>query len=126
MIRIKSSSQIKEYQESPPSRPMKPKKKNPPPKDPGELILLAQLNKLGLTIKPVVGDGYDYLSHFFWLQILIFLKYGFRNCLFRALAYQLFGELGDHSKLRADIVNYIVEHRSYFEPFMEDDEQGLL
>ena len=44
-----------------------------------------------------------------------------RNCLFRALGDQLEGHGRNHYKHRHDVVNYMVEHREDFEPFVEDD-----
>lgn len=62
--------------------------------------LSEQLSKIGLKIRDVVGDG---------------------NCLFRALADQLDGDDSAHKRHRQDVVSYIKEHRSDFEPFIEDD-----
>ena len=49
----------------------------------------------------------------------------FRNCLFRALADQLYGNSkaigGYHLKLRRETVNYIRLHRQDFEPFVDED-----
>ena len=44
-----------------------------------------------------------------------------RNCLFRALADQLTGCAGDHKIHRRETVDFIVQHREEFEPFVEDD-----
>ena len=44
-----------------------------------------------------------------------------RNCLFRALADQLEGDMAEHSKHRQETVRFMVDHRDDFEPFVEDD-----
>ena len=44
-----------------------------------------------------------------------------RNCLFRALGDQLDGHSKHHLKHRQDVVDYMVQHRDDFEPFVEDD-----
>ena len=44
-----------------------------------------------------------------------------RNCLFRALGDQLEGHSRNHYKHRQDVVNYMIDHRKDFEPFVEDD-----
>ncbi|XP_078486998.1 OTU domain-containing protein 3-like isoform X1 [Ciona intestinalis] len=59
-----------------------------------------QLATLGLTLKDIPGDG---------------------NCLFRALADQLEGNSRRHLHHREETVSYMVEHRTDFEPFVEDD-----
>ncbi|XP_077867727.1 OTU domain-containing protein 3-like, partial [Saccoglossus kowalevskii] len=43
------------------------------------------------------------------------------NCLFRALGDQLDGHARDHLKHRQDTVQYMLDHREDFEPFVEDD-----
>ena len=45
----------------------------------------------------------------------------YRNCLFRALADQLEGHSKNHRRHRAETVKYMIEHRSDFEPFVEDN-----
>eukprot|EP00644_Phytophthora_capsici_P016716 jgi/Phyca11/122088/e_gw1.47.370.1 len=45
------------------------------------------------------------------------------NCLFRALGDQLYGDQHQHAQVRKNIVNYLEQHRSDFEPFMEDEEK---
>ena len=45
----------------------------------------------------------------------------FRNCLFRALGDQFEGHVRNHYRHRQDVVKYIVEHRTEFEPFISDD-----
>ena len=49
----------------------------------------------------------------------------FRNCLFRALADQMYGNSkcvgGFHLKLRREVVEYIRQHRDDFEPFVDED-----
>ena len=59
-----------------------------------------QLSKLGLYLHDIPGDG---------------------NCLFRALGDQLEGHQKNHFKHRCDVVEYMVEHKDNFEPFVEDD-----
>ena len=59
-----------------------------------------QLSKLGLYLHNIPGDG---------------------NCLFRALGDQLEGHQKNHFKHRCDVVEYMVEHKDNFEPFVEDD-----
>ena len=58
-----------------------------------------QLSKLGLYLHDIPGDG---------------------NCLFRALGDQLEGHQKNHFKHQCDVVEYMVEHRDTFEPFVED------
>ena len=58
-----------------------------------------QLSKLGLYLHDIPGDG---------------------NCLFRALGDQLEGHQRNHFKHRCDVVDYMVEHKEDFEPFVED------
>ena len=49
----------------------------------------------------------------------------FRNCLFRALADQMYGNSksvgGFHLKLRREVVESIRQHRDDFEPFVDED-----
>ncbi|KAF4032050.1 OTU-like cysteine protease domain-containing protein [Phytophthora infestans] len=45
------------------------------------------------------------------------------NCLFRALADQLYGDQHQHEDVREKIVSYLEQHRDDFEPFMEDEEK---
>ncbi|XP_013926849.1 PREDICTED: OTU domain-containing protein 3 [Thamnophis sirtalis] len=59
-----------------------------------------QLRALGLRLREVPGDG---------------------NCLFRALGDQLEGHSRNHLKHRQDTVAYMIQQRSDFEPFVEDD-----
>jgi len=59
-----------------------------------------QLLGLGLFLKQIPGDG---------------------NCLFRALGDQLTGNPQDHYKHREEVVQYMLDHRADFEPFVEDD-----
>jgi OTU domain-containing protein 3 len=63
--------------------------------------LLDRVGELGLCIAYVEGDG---------------------NCLFRALALQLWGDESLWHRSREEIVDYIKEHREHFECFIEDDE----
>lgn len=42
------------------------------------------------------------------------------NCLFRALADQLEGDMSQHMRHRREIVSFITQHRREFEPFIED------
>ncbi|PVD36855.1 hypothetical protein C0Q70_03845 [Pomacea canaliculata] len=59
-----------------------------------------QLKKLGLQLRDIPGDG---------------------NCLFRALGDQLEGHSRNHFRHRQEVVQYMMEHRKDFEPFVEDD-----
>ncbi|KAL9970664.1 hypothetical protein ACROYT_G023074 [Oculina patagonica] len=59
-----------------------------------------QLEILGLKIKDIQGDG---------------------NCLFRALGDQIEGDHTSHGRHRRETVQYMKDHRSDFEPFMEDN-----
>lgn len=62
--------------------------------------LRLQLDVLGLKIIQVTADG---------------------NCFFRAVADQLEGNEEEHTKYRNMVVQYILNHREDFEPFIEDD-----
>ncbi|PFX29923.1 OTU domain-containing protein 3 [Stylophora pistillata] len=59
-----------------------------------------QLAALSLKIKDIPGDG---------------------NCLFRALGDQIEGDHTSHLRHRRETVKYMRDHRSDFEPFMEDN-----
>jgi len=59
-----------------------------------------QLEEIGLKLRDIPGDG---------------------NCLFRALGDQLKGKQSNHLQLRQETVNYMVSHRTDFEPFVADD-----
>jgi len=71
--------------------------------DPREMKF--QLEKIGLALKEINGDG---------------------NCLFRALADQLYGDSGDryHMDLRSNTVDFIRRNREDFEPFFAVGEDG--
>lgn len=60
----------------------------------------AQLDSIGVKIVEVTADG---------------------NCFFRAMGDQLEGDEEQHMKYREMVVQYIVEHREEFEPFIEDE-----
>mmetsp|Transcript_23366 Transcript_23366/g.59917 ORF Transcript_23366/g.59917 Transcript_23366/m.59917 type:complete len:391 (-) Transcript_23366:303-1475(-) len=60
-----------------------------------------QLAAVGLGVKETVGDG---------------------NCLFRAIADQIYGEDETHMELRARAVAYMRQRPDDFQPFIEDDE----
>ncbi|GLJ32895.1 hypothetical protein SUGI_0662500 [Cryptomeria japonica] len=62
----------------------------------------AHLDESRLRMEPMLADG---------------------NCFFRALADQIEGDQEQHSKYRQMVVEYIMNHRSHFEPFFsqEDD-----
>ncbi|XP_066493219.1 OTU domain-containing protein 3 isoform X1 [Tiliqua scincoides] len=62
--------------------------------------LAGQLQALGLRLREVPGDG---------------------NCLFRALGDQLEGHSRNHLKHRQETVDYMINRREDFEPFVEDD-----
>ena len=55
---------------------------------------------LGLQIIPVGADG---------------------NCFFRAIAHQIEGNEEEHSRYREMVVEYIMQHREDFEPFIENN-----
>lgn len=59
-----------------------------------------QLKAMGLTLREVQGDG---------------------NCLFRALNDQVEGHTRNHLRYRYETVQYMKEHRTDFEPFVEDE-----
>ncbi|XP_066296080.1 OTU domain-containing protein 3-like isoform X2 [Branchiostoma lanceolatum] len=59
-----------------------------------------QLAVMGLKLRDIPGDG---------------------NCLFRALNDQLEGHSNNHLQHRREVVEYIIQHRQDFEPFVEDD-----
>ncbi|XP_071944345.1 OTU domain-containing protein 3-like [Antedon mediterranea] len=59
-----------------------------------------QLQTLCLQLRDIPGDG---------------------NCLFRALGDQFEGHGRNHLHHREDTVQYIIDHRELFEPFVEDD-----
>ncbi len=65
----------------------------------------AQLARIGLALKDVVGDG---------------------NCCFRALSDQLFGNEAQHNDIRQRTCQYMRQNRDQFQPFMaallDDDE----
>jgi OTU domain-containing protein 3 len=46
------------------------------------------------------------------------------NCLFRALSDQLYGTESRHFQLRRDVCDWIEQHKTRYEPFVED-ERGL-
>ncbi|XP_074414877.1 OTU domain-containing protein 3 isoform X2 [Zonotrichia albicollis] len=62
--------------------------------------LARQLRALGLKLREVPGDG---------------------NCLFRALGDQLEGHSRNHLRHRQETVQFMVQQRADFEPFVEDD-----
>ncbi|KAK1942222.1 OTU domain-containing protein 3 [Phytophthora citrophthora] len=65
-------------------------------------LMRKQLSDVGCKLHEVEADG---------------------NCLFRALGDQLYGDQHQHAQVRKNIVNYLEQHRSDFEPFMEDEEK---
>ncbi|KAF8521101.1 hypothetical protein BU17DRAFT_88368 [Hysterangium stoloniferum] len=64
------------------------------------LQLTNQLRGLGLYAAPTLGDG---------------------NCLFRALADQLWGSPNGHMKLREEICDWMVTHKERYEGFVDED-----
>ncbi|NXY85705.1 OTUD3 protein, partial [Alcedo cyanopectus] len=62
--------------------------------------LARQLRALGLKLREVPGDG---------------------NCLFRALGDQLEGHSRNHLRHRQETVEFMLQRREDFEPFVEDD-----
>ncbi|KAM4646724.1 OTU domain-containing protein 3-like [Amazona ochrocephala] len=67
---------------------------------PGGGGLARQLWALGLKLREVPGDG---------------------NCLFRALGDQLEGHSRNHLRHRQETVDYMIQQREDFEPFVEDN-----
>uniref|UniRef100_A0AAV1UCS7 OTU domain-containing protein n=1 Tax=Peronospora matthiolae TaxID=2874970 RepID=A0AAV1UCS7_9STRA len=65
-------------------------------------LMRKQLNSIGCKLHEVEADG---------------------NCLFRALADQIFGDQTQHQQARDEIVEYMEHQREDFEPFMEDEEK---
>ncbi|OMJ95161.1 hypothetical protein SteCoe_1535 [Stentor coeruleus] len=63
--------------------------------------LKQQLNKFGLDIKEISGDG---------------------NCLFRAISDQITGNENSHSEYRVLAIEFMRENSEDFSPFVEDDE----
>ncbi|XP_076451658.1 uncharacterized protein LOC143287510 [Babylonia areolata] len=59
-----------------------------------------KLKEVGLQLRDIPADG---------------------NCLFRALGDQLEGHCRNHYRHRQEVVQYMLEHRKDFEPFVEDD-----
>ena len=59
-----------------------------------------QLERLGLILKEVEGDG---------------------NCLFRALSDQIYGSPDNYKGLRQEVVRYMRIHREDFEPFHDEN-----
>ena len=59
------------------------------------------LDSLGLQVKVMQGDG---------------------NCMFRAIADQVFGSSVGHMDIRLRLVNYMVKEKDIFSLFIEDDE----
>ena len=49
------------------------------------------------------------------------MNFLYRNCLFRALSDQLYGNPQKHKQLRKEVVNYMRLHRDDFEPFHSDE-----
>lgn len=66
-----------------------------------EQDLIRRLDEAGLRVSYVEGDG---------------------NCLFRAIAFQLWEDEKLWYRVRAEVVEYIKIHRDHFEYFVEDDE----
>ena len=58
------------------------------------------LKKMGLRIIKIAADG---------------------NCLFRAVAHQLYVDVSRHSELRSECCLYLVKHRQHFENFVDGD-----
>jgi len=67
----------------------------------------AQLSRIGLSLRDVVGDG---------------------NCCFRALSDQLFGNESQHNDIRQRTCQYMRQNRDEFQPFMaallDDDDMS--
>ena len=60
-----------------------------------------QLERLGLHIRDMRGDG---------------------NCMFRAVADQLYSQEHRHDEVRRELCDFVESKRTDFEPFVEDDE----
>lgn len=96
MARRKSSEKCNQQQ-----KPSTLKQKNKANSDDENFTCFKdQLKAMGLTLREIQGDG---------------------NCLFRALNDQLEGHTRNHLKYRFETVQYMKEHRSDFEPFVEDE-----
>lgn len=65
---------------------------------------VTHLRSLGVYIREIVGDG---------------------NCLFRSVADQLYNDQERHRELRTEVTNYMRNHRTFFEPFVSEDQQFL-
>lgn len=65
-----------------------------------ERIFASQLLSRGLRIVDMRADG---------------------NCLFRALAYAVWGDAEFHVPLRAKVIDYLVQERDYFSQFVAED-----
>lgn len=61
-----------------------------------ELAFRMRMSQIGLTIREVIGDG---------------------NCLFRAVAHQIFNDENRHAEVRKMCVDHMIEHRDRFEIF---------
>lgn len=64
--------------------------------------LEAQLKKMGLYAANTLGDG---------------------NCLFRALADQLYGSPDAHARIRAEVCTYLAQHEARYKAFVDTDEE---
>jgi hypothetical protein len=62
-----------------------------------------QLAKIGFIVSPIAGDG---------------------NCLFRAIAHQLFGNDSRHLEVRQTCVDEMEQHPDSYLPFLADSEGG--
>lgn len=46
------------------------------------------------------------------------------NCLFRAFADQVDGNENTHVIMREEACKYMIEHQEFFQPFLDEDEDG--
>jgi hypothetical protein len=60
-----------------------------------------QLRALSLRLKDVTGDG---------------------NCLFRALADQLLGDIDQHTRMRSEVCHFLAAHEDEFQYFVSEDD----
>ena len=71
---------------------------------PSTFNLIEQLSIMDLKIVNVRGDG---------------------NCFFRAISHQLYRNESNHSSVRSAIVNYLIENKNDFAPFVDDTDSTV-
>ena len=62
-----------------------------------------EIKTMKIRLKDVIGDG---------------------NCLFRAFADQVDGQENTHIVMREEACRYMVAHQEFFEPFLDEEEDG--